>query len=231
MTGEDTRRYDMLTRVRNFGATHRQLFPGTSSAHDAFASVEAEIARLEALDVVERSASEGARADSRIAARAAFQQLLKRAGFTAHVLGKTIPELRARIPLPLPKGDLQLLTLARQFAAGVAGYGPEFAARGIPLAVLDEGIAAFEAAVAHGEASRDDRVKARAEREAAFERAMHAVATLDVTVGNSIVDPAALALWKHDRRIKPRRRAVTAATEVGPAASQPPASTEVPTPA
>ena len=213
MTGQDTRRYNMLMRVRSFAATYRQLFPDTSSAHDAFAEVAAAIDQLEALDVAERSATDGARADRQVAARRLFQKFLRRAGATGRVLGKTIPQLQVRIPLPLPKDERQLLTLARQFAAGVADYGPEFAARGMPLEVLEAGIAALEGALAHRGNSREGRVKARAEREAVFGRAMHAVEKLDVTVANGIEDPVALALWKYDRRVKARRRPAAAVTQ------------------
>ncbi len=232
MTEHDTRRYEMLTRVRSFAGTYGQLFPDISSAHDAFASVAAEIGHLEALDVAERTASDGSRADRKIAAGAVFYKLLMRARSTARVLEKTIPQLQARIPWPLPKAnDLQMLTLARQFATSVAGCGAEFAARGISLAALDAGIAAFEAAVAHRGTSRDARVQARAEREAAFARAMHAVAELDVAVANSIVDPTALAVWKHNRRFDRRRRVSAATAPVTNAPAGPVAVARTETPA
>jgi hypothetical protein len=49
---------------------------------------------------------------------------------------------------------------------------------------------------------------------------MHAVENLDVTVANILTDPVALALWKHDRRIKPRRGGAGAVTEAVAAASE-----------
>jgi hypothetical protein len=221
MTGRDKRRYDMLTRVHKFATTYGQLFPDTSTAHEAFGVVAAEIDHLEALDVEERSASEVARATRKDAARQVFVDLLARAGTTARVLGHTIPQLETRSLGPLPKDDLGLLTVARQFAAGVAPYGPQFAAHAIPLPTLEAGIAAFEQAVEARANGHGDRVKARAEIEAAFGRAMHAVNTLDVIVENSSVDPVVLTMWKHDKRVKPARRSAGAAAEDTPAAVAP----------
>jgi hypothetical protein len=106
MTSRDRRRYEMLTRVRNFAATHKPLFPDTSTAHQAFATVAAEIEHLEALDVAERSASQAARVERKLTRRRLLIDTLTRTGLTARVLAKTSPQLEARIDPPLPKADL-----------------------------------------------------------------------------------------------------------------------------
>ncbi len=231
MTKNETRKYDMLTRVRGFAAIYGQLFPGTSTAHEAFASLAEAIDRLEAIDVAERAASDGARATRRDAARAVFDTLLKRAGATARVLRKTHSQLQARIPLPLPKDNLQALTLARQFAAGAASCGADFAARAIPLSTFEAGITLFEAALAHHGTSREQRVTVRAERQAVFAQAMHAVETLDVIVANGVTDPVALALWAHDRLVTPPRRRRVQAEDAGATAEAGAASPEPTAPA
>ena len=64
MNGLVKRRYEMLTRVRDFGVKHSQLFPTNSSARTAFAIVTAEVGRLDALNLTERGASRAARAAS-----------------------------------------------------------------------------------------------------------------------------------------------------------------------
>src|SRR3954463_13796904 len=82
----DRRRYDMLIRLRTFGATHGQLFLTTSTAPEAFAAIGEAITQLTALDVAERAASEAARAERKDTARRALVDTLTRAGFTARVL-------------------------------------------------------------------------------------------------------------------------------------------------
>jgi hypothetical protein len=214
MTSRDRRRYDMLTRVRSFGILYGQRFSTNSPAHQALAVVSAEIDRLDALDVAERSTLEISRATRKAAARKVFQRILTRAGATARVLGKTIPQLQARISLPLPPEDLPLLTVARQFAADAVGYEPPFAAHGLPLPVLAAAIAAFEQAIQQRGSGREGRVRVRAEIEMSFTCAMHAVETLDVVVANCLgEDAVAIAVWKHDRRVKAPRRGGAAATE------------------
>lgn len=240
MTSRDRRRYEMLTRVRNFAATHEPLFPDTSSAHAAFATVAAAIERLEALDVAERSASLAARVERKLSTRRLLIDTLTRAGLTARVLAKTNPRLEARIDPPLPKAELGLLTVARQFAASARPCDPQFAGHGIPLAEVDAAIGAFEQALHQRGMGRDDRVKARAEIEAAFTRALDAVAALDVSVANCFTaDPVVLAVWRHDRRVEVRRRGggipaapvPAPAPEPAPAPSPPLALVPAPAPA
>jgi hypothetical protein len=207
MTSRDRRRYEMLTRVRNFAATHEPLFPETSTAHEAFATVAVEIERLEALDVAERSASQASRVERKLTARRLLSDTLTRAGFTARVLAKTNPQLEARIDLPLPRNDFALLMLARHFAASAAPWPVQFAGHGILVADVQGRITAFEQALHQRGRGRDERVKARAEIEASFTRALDAIAALDSTVANNFTaDPVALAVWRHDRRVEVPRR-------------------------
>jgi hypothetical protein len=227
MTLRDRRRYDMLIRLRNFGAAHDQRFPETSTAHAAFAVIAAEITRLEALDVAEHSASQGRRARRKDEARKALADCLTRATQTARVLAKTNPTLDAQIDLPLPPDDLPLLTMARQFAAAATPCAADFAAHGIPIPDVESRTAAFEQALQDRGVRLEDRVKARAEIDASFSRALDAVAVLDVNVANCLAsDSVALAVWKHDRRLKYPRPASTGepaapASPAEPAPSQP----------
>jgi hypothetical protein len=210
----------MLNRVRNFGATYAERFPETSAAHAAFAAIAAEIARLEALDVAERWASHGRRAARKDAARSVLADSLTRAGFTARVVAKTDPALDARVDLPLPDNDLQLLKVARHFAAAAAPCAAEFAAHGIPVPELERHIAAFDQARHERAAHQEDHVTARAEIKTSFSRAMDAVAVLDVNVANYLAsDVVALAVWKYDRRLTRPKRSPGAADAIAPPAT------------
>jgi hypothetical protein len=197
----------MLIRLRQFGATHGQRFPETSRAHAAFVVIAAEIARLEALDVAERSASRGRRAARKDAARKVLADSLTRAGFTARVVAKTHPALEASIDLPLPASDLRMLTVGRQFVAAAAPCADEFAAHGIPIPEVEACVAAFDQARHERGMRHDDHVRARAEIAASFSRAMDAVAVLDVNVANCLASETVVqAVWKYDRRLTAPQR-------------------------
>jgi hypothetical protein len=207
MTNLDRRRYDMLTRIRNFGVAHRQLFPEKSTAHAAFIVVNSEVERLEALDVAERLASHSARAARKAAARKVLFDCLTRAKNTARVLAKTVPQLSAHLEMPGGVDDRLLLTIARQFAAGVAPHADHFSAHGIALELLTELIEAFETALNERGTQRDEQVQARARLEASLGRALEAVEILDVAVPNHLAtDQGILAAWKRDRRLYRSRR-------------------------
>jgi hypothetical protein len=210
----------MLIRLRTFGGSHGQLFPDTSPAHAAFAVIGAELDRLEALDVAVQSATAASRTARKADARRALAESLTRAAATARVVARTHPGVAVEIHTPLPPQNLALLTLARQFAASAAPCAAEFAAHGIPLAQVDDRVAAFAQALREGGMRRDDRVKARAEIAASFARALEAVTVLDVAVANCLGDdPVALAVWQQDRRIGyPRGRRDAVATDPAPAA-------------
>lgn len=214
----DKSRLDMLVRVRNFGAGQARLIPETSPAHAAFAAIATEVDLLEALDVKERTASQAAGAARKQVARRALVNTLTRAGATARVVARASPALEAQIDVPLPSDDQLLLTVARQFAAGAAPWAATFADHGIQLVEVEGRIAGFEQALQERQTARDERVRLRAEIDASFRRAMDAVAVLDVSVANGLVtDPAALAVWKHQRRIAyPRGRRGATAPEPGP---------------
>jgi hypothetical protein len=211
MTDQDKRRLDMLIRIRNFGAAHDQLFAASSTARAAFAAVATEVEQLETLGLTERLASHSARAARKAEARKALLDCLVRGRNTSRVLAKTNRDLAVELELPDVVDDRLLLTIARQFSAGVAPHAEPFAAHGITLQELDQCSDAFEAAVNERGMRRDEQVQTRARIESSMARALDAVETLDVIVANHLAgDPITLAAWKHDRRVtRPRRHRTT----------------------
>lgn len=209
MTQMDRCRLDMLIRVRNFGASHGQLFPESSPAQAAFTTIGTETDQLAVLDLEEQAAARAARAGHKQAARQALVSILSRAEATARALANTAPALDVPVVLPLPADDLLLLTVARQFVAGIAPFADAFAANGIPIAQVEGRIGGFGQALQEREAARDEKVRVRAEIDASFGRAMAAIGLLDVNIANGLVtDPRAIAAWKYHRRIAyPRRTA------------------------
>lgn len=215
-------RYDMLIRVRNFGAAHRQRFPETSSAHAAFSIVATEVAQMDALAVAEHVSSRSARAARKGEARKQLMESLARAANTAWVLSRTIPELSNHTETPGAIADRQLVTFGRGFVTAATPHVAQFAAHGITIESLGAQIEAYEAAVAERGTRRDELAQTRNRINASLTRALEAVDTLDVTVANTLAtDPIMLALWKRERRLEqPRPRVKAAAAKAAAATTE-----------
>jgi hypothetical protein len=78
----EQRRYEMLARVCDFGATYGHLFPRSTVAAEAFAAIASAIERIEGHDVAVASASISRRATGKEAARRALLEHLKRVAAT-----------------------------------------------------------------------------------------------------------------------------------------------------
>jgi hypothetical protein len=205
MRDNDRRRYEMLARVRDFGATYGQLFPESSLAPQAFASITTGIAQIEAHHLAERTATVSARATRKVAARKALRERLIKVAATARVIAETSPGLQAQFALPETGTDPLLLTVARQFAQHAAPCAAQFVAHGMPaafMADLEASIAAFESAIRDRGMSRDEKVAARGSIKSVLASALAAVRKLDVIVANhAALDPVVREVWKGDRRI------------------------------
>lgn len=111
MNARETRQYEMLMRVRDFGTTYRHLF-GPGAAGDAFADVAGAIENLAATDLATITASAAARAERKTAARAALSDLLLKISQTAKVL-RTRGRMAVDFKLPSRRADQVLLATAR----------------------------------------------------------------------------------------------------------------------
>src|SRR5262245_24269963 len=175
MTYQEQRRYEMLVRVRDFGAAHHQSFPDTSSASAAFAAIAAELPQLEAFDVAERVASHHARAARKAEARKRLLEWLTRAKNTARALVKTLPQLGAHVDLPQTLDDRLLLTVARQFEAAIAPHAEPFAAHGIAIEALGGLIEPFAVALDERGVRKGEKAQARARTIPSMARALEAL--------------------------------------------------------
>lgn len=218
MNGKETRQYEMLLRVRDFGTTYRQLFASPGAASDAFADVAVAIDDLAATNLATITASAAARAERKGAARAALNDLLLKVSHTAKVLrtpGRTIPAFRVTSRRP----DQELLTTARQFARDAAALEAEFTAHGMPPTLIPETAHAFETAMRDRGMSRADLTAARARTSELLSHAVNAVRTLDVIINNQLgADPVIQAVWEQARRVEDPRRSRAAGVEEPPAA-------------
>ena len=225
MNGLVKRRYEMLTRVRDFGVKHGQLFPTNSSAQAAFAIVTAEVGRLDALNLTERGASRAARAARILERRRRLVDALVRAKNTARVLVKTIPELTTQVELPDGANDQRLLSVTRQFIEAIGPYAEQFAAHGITTDELRQRVEDLETTLTEQELRRKEQKQSREQIEGSMTRALEALETLDVAVANHLAsDPEQLAAWKRSRVLPRTKRREAADAEAIPAPAAPEAA-------
>ena len=223
----DRRRYDMLTRVREFGVHFGHLLPESTLARQALATIDEAVGQVPVLDQAATSASVAA--TRKATARSALVDLLVKVEQTARVLAVADPGLKPRFELAESLGDRRLLSIARQFASDAAKEAAEFVAHGMPATFvvdLEQRIATFEATLQQRGASREEQVAARARIAALLAAALAAVRTLDVIVANHLAsDPVTQAVWKRDRRVvyPHRSRKAVAAPAPTPIVSEPPA--------
>jgi len=190
MNTRDTRRYEMLVRVREFGAAHADSFPSSTPGGQAFATVAAAVDQLSQHASVQFEGRTSIReaTTTKAAARAALQEDLDAIARTARVLAADTRGLDDKFPPPRRK-DVDLLTTGRTFLREAAPLAPQFIAHYLPedfLTDLESDLREFEAAINEGHAGRDMHATAAAEVEAGMESALEAVRHLDVLVPNRL---------------------------------------------
>lgn len=223
MTSNETRRYMMLVRVRDFGEAHRDTFAHSGTAQQQIAALNAAIAQLGAQAVKKVSAARHGRARRMTARNALIAQLMAIAR-TARAVAEDAPGARDDFRMYRLRTDQALITLGRSFADKAAGLLPLFVDHGMPetcIAELNTAIGEFEQAVQQSEIEKRQYANARAAMRAAFKSGTAAVRRLDAVVANQMrTDPVTLVMWQLARHIglSPRRRGMQASAADGPSA-------------
>ena len=204
MNAVQSRRYEMLVRVRNFGDAHADLFQESSLARQTFAAVAEAVQQLNAHTVSKLSSVPGT--TTKAMARADLVDRLAAISQTARVIAEQTPDLEEKFVLPNFVPNQALLMTARVFVRDAEPLGDRFIAHVMPktfLADLEEAIGRFEQATHEREAGKDERIAARERIQAAVDSGLAAVRALDAMVGNRLRDdPATMAVWKRDRRVQ-----------------------------
>ena len=121
----ETRQYEMLVRVRNFGDAHRGLFPASSLGRKKFAAVaKAAKALSDHAASKMRAAKDGA--SPKTTGRTALVQRLGAISRTARAIGEDTAGLEDRFRLPETQNDQTLLTAGwrrGRFTACSSGRG------------------------------------------------------------------------------------------------------------
>lgn len=204
----DIRRFEMLTRVRDFGVEHASVFPTTSVAGKIFTDVSDAVDKLDRQAVSQftgqGSSLEGTQ--SKASARQALRDTLEHFTLTAQAiaLANETDGLENQFRMPRT-GDQRLLTAAKAFLDEAAPLKADFIAHGMPETFLDDlshQIEDFEHAVAFHTVARETRAASHYGMNAAMEQGLHAAVRLDAVVKNSLRDDGeALAKWSIARHV------------------------------
>ena len=214
MNDLEHKRYQMLTRVRAFGARHASAFPADALGGQSFAEVGAVITALAGYDTAQSVGRGGAREStvSKATPRAALYEHLLAINVTARALALDTPGLETKFRMPRSGTDQALITAGRAFAADavpLAGACQQHEMPANGIAALHADIAALEEAISGRAHNRDSHVAATASLDATVERGIKAVQRLNAIVRNKFRDdPAALAAWESASHVERRSRTI-----------------------
>jgi hypothetical protein len=208
MNSSEMRRFDMFTRVRDFGLTNASMFPALSLGGQSFAEINTVIETLNTQAVAQSSGlnSSQQNTEGKAAVRDALRAEMEMVTRTARGMALDTPGLDEKFRLPHSRGEQAWLTAARTFHTDAQPLKDEFIAHEMPadfLETLNALITDYEEALAAGHQSTGKHVAASAAIDKAIERGMTAARKLDSIVRNKFHnDPATLAAWASARHVE-----------------------------
>jgi hypothetical protein len=202
MTRRQIVRFEMLRRVRDFGAVHAAKLADTSVGGQAFATVRTIVDDLgDQAKVKMATIGEGLRAKKQ--ARQVLALQLGEIARTAKIIALTVPRFDDGFRLPARRSDQVLITAGRLFTEAAEPVAAQFIAHGMPEAfvtTLRAQVQHFEESIAVCEEGNRDQAAAQATIAAALAAGKDAVTRLDIVVANHFKgDVATLAQWRRDR--------------------------------
>lgn len=222
MTRMEIRQYEMLVRVRDFGAARVEMFPEASLAGQAFAGVDVAIKQVSE-HAVSAMAARPQRGGAEPTPRQALFDALQMIVRTARVIKAATPAFDNTFHLPRQQPSQTLIAVGRSFAREAQPVAALFVAHELPntfIADLTKLVDRLETSLRAREALKDARTVARMHFETALASGLAAVRKLDVLIPNRLKDdPVTLAVWERDRRIDYPARAKGAAAS--PVSSSP----------
>jgi hypothetical protein len=226
MNGDETRKLEMLARVRDFGAGHPAAFPPGGLAADLLTRVGAALDALAdhaAAQIAGFSSARRATVD-RTRARRALRDDLEAISRTAEAVDVTTPGVAKKFRMPGAARDQTLLGTARAFIADAPPFAAEFVRRELPADFLDtlaSDVAAFEHALSAQRRSREGHKTATASIDEALAAGLAALRELDPVLRNKFRGDALMLLaWEQTSRVQ-RGPAARKAAPDDPAAAPP----------
>ena len=215
MTRHETLRYEMFLRVRDFGSSHREHYPASSPAGQAFAAVAAAAAKIDQHASAKRLAGEDSR-KVKTNVTSAIRRRLTLVARAARLVAGTTPDDLGRFTLPATQTAEALVTAARVFVRDGQTHLERFVSLGVPktmAADLQTLVNRFDEADRTWRAGQAERTAAQDGINQAMQLGLDAIRILDVIVPNTADgDPVLGASWRRARR--QGRKAKPAATKL-----------------
>jgi hypothetical protein len=208
------RRFEMLRRVKQFGAAHLADFPETSVGKALFEQLDLLVAELETLGVNQLSGFGDARSGvtAKTIARKALINALIAIQRTSRSLAYDLPGLAGKFASPRGLSDQALLTTARAYVQAVTPHQERFVKHELAADFLDQlrlNIAAFEQAVTQKQAAVSLHRSAKIGLDGKMLDGVQTVRQLDALIRNKYRDNSVvLAEWQHAARVSRRGRPV-----------------------
>lgn len=206
MKKPEIRRYEMLVRLNEFGATHEERFPGTTGAGRLFAQLGATVADLQS-HIVEQAAGISARratAAAKNAARDRLRTTMMRLTRAVRIVAAAASGIDAATRLPKSRCDQRLIVAARALTQNDM-LRHHLAANNLPTALADDvtpAIDAFDAAAVSYTRATASCAAARVSISTTMAKALVIAEKLDLVIDRQCEsDAVLLAEWKSARHI------------------------------
>jgi hypothetical protein len=224
-----TRKFEMLSRVRDFGAAHPAQFPAGGLTADLMTRIGAAVEALGAYSVAQVSGGGAARQGThgKAVARARLREDVETVARIAKAIDARVPGVSRAFQLPTSNRDQALLDSAKAFLEAAAPLAQEFALREIGetfWAQMRQDVAAFEAAAVSQQRGIKSRVAANQAFDQKLAEGMGLVRELGLILDTKLKrDPMLLAEWRSSARVRsvgrgPRPGAETDAEAAPPGA-------------
>ena len=207
-----TKRYEMLKRVRDFGAAQTAAFSNGSFGKELFSTVAQAVTKLDGHSTSQTSGKGTAQSitATKSAVREDLREMIAAINRTARVLAFETPGLENKFRLPRGTNDQGLLNAARAFAADAAPLKADFLKHEMPadfIERLNQLITDFEQASMQKANAVGSHVAAKIAIDETIARGLQAVRQLDVIIRNKFNgDPAMLANWTRASHVAYRNR-------------------------
>ncbi|HZR25331.1 MAG TPA: hypothetical protein VFA59_17175 [Vicinamibacterales bacterium] len=228
---EELRRYEMLTRVDDFGVSRAEQFPADSVGGQLFGTVHTIVHDAKDFVVANISSRSAARERTSIKGKAyrALRTAMLAVSRTSRAVAFETPALDDKFRMPDDHVDQNYIHTARSFVQDATPHADRFVAHGLPqtfLADLTAKTDAFERVILDHAAAKESRAAAGVGVSNTIATGFAAAKRLDAVVKNQFAgDPETLAAWKAARRVSrlgltypPKEQPAPAPTTVKPAA-------------
>jgi hypothetical protein len=202
MKDSETRRLEMLRRVRDFGATHAAQFAAGTKGNTLFTALQDEIRGLEESAAAQASGKSTAQqgTGNREDARQSLYRQLKAISQTARSMAFETHGLDDKFRMPRGSNDQIMLNTARAFATDARPLKAQFIQYEMPatfLEDLDAAITDFEDAITRQNEGQQSALNSTASLGVSTETGVAIVRQLDAIVRNKFrEDRATLEAWK-----------------------------------